>query len=311
MVKGFMATIIAFVATIGLVGVLGTQVIAGPPPDTDGDKVSDDKDACPLIAGLPKNDGCPEGTETPSDAEKNHVEYWQAIYSGSICVKYDNLTEKTFVVPVAPEGMDYIAAIVKAGSRASLDGADPNEVDLTVKAGDSLTHSSGKNLSHVILCYKKKQTDSPKTLFMVKLVCVKNKYTLTVTNLGETTIKVDVNGSANTLQKLGNANSELIASLNVGSALTLKINDSIYETEAGIRYENFVLKTCQGQGNVQEIPQAPTIPTGGGAAVGDVTSLPVTSGAGDKAAALVVMIGSILATAGGYALRARSGELSI
>ena len=68
-------------------------------------------------------------------------------------------------------------------------------------------------------------------------------------------------------------------------------------------------KVCiQGRGSVTETP---VLPTGSGAAVGDVTSLPVTSGAGDKAAALVVMIGSILATAGGYALRARSGELSI
>lgn len=79
----------------------------------------------------------------------NQPAYWETL-PGEQCVKFDNLTAKTFTVPAEPEGRDWSKAIVKAGSDVSTDGA--NEVVQPVDAGQVLSHSSGKNLSHVILC---------------------------------------------------------------------------------------------------------------------------------------------------------------
>jgi hypothetical protein len=79
----------------------------------------------------------------------NQPGYWETL-PGEQCVKYDNLTAKTFTVPAAEDGRDWSKAIVKAGSDQSTDGA--NEVVKPVEAGQVLSHSSGKNLSHVILC---------------------------------------------------------------------------------------------------------------------------------------------------------------
>jgi hypothetical protein len=132
--------------------------VVEPPADSDNDGVNDSEDKCVNEAGPASNDGCPVVTDDPTDAEKNKTSYWEAQYPGTTCVKYDNLSDKTFTVPAPPEGKTWVVAIVKAGSRQSLDGKDPNEVDESIKAGDVLRHSSGKNLSHVILCYKKTET---------------------------------------------------------------------------------------------------------------------------------------------------------
>jgi hypothetical protein len=92
--------------------------------------------------------------QSSTDAEKNQTSYWEAQGFGT-CVKYDNVNAETFTVPAAPEGKVYTLAVIKAGSDQSTE--EPNETDTSVAAGDVLRHSSGKDISHVILCYKSSQ----------------------------------------------------------------------------------------------------------------------------------------------------------
>lgn len=134
------------------------------------------------------------------------------------------------------------------------------------------------------------------TSFEASLVCVDEKYTLTVTNTGETTLDVEVNGTSSDVVM----NDELTADFNVGDSLTVKVNDDFVTIE-GKELNDYLLKTCKGGGKTTTTTTTDT--TG----EGEVASLPVTSGASDQIAAIVVMVGSMLATAGGYALRARAG----
>ena len=152
--------------------------------------------------------------------------------------------------------------------------------------------------NQVFTCTEGEVTEANITISYICDVA-KETFVLTLTNSGDAEGSATVNGSEVTVAAGESKNISLAAGGN-GTHVTVVVD------EKTVLDQTFVC--VLGRGNVQETP---TIPTGGGAAVGDVTSLPVTSGAGDKVAALVVMIGSILATAGGYALRARSGELSI
>ena len=145
---------------------------------------------------------------------------------------------------------------------------------------------------------------SPNTVFQGACVEATQSFVLTFTNTGNKESLAVVNGQNVTIPADGKGVEVAVKTGATPTQISVVLDGkTVLETT----------KVCiQGQGNVQEIPKTPALPTGGsGAAVGDVTSLPVTSGASDQLAALVVMIGSILATAGGYALRARSGELSI
>lgn len=143
--------------------------------DSDGDGVNDAVDQCP---GTPAgtevgSDGCPVeddgngndngggnngGDNGNDDSAKNHPEYWENQYPGTTCVKYDNVNALTFTVPAAPDDTEWVVAVVKAGSKQSVD--NPNHVDETVRTGDVLSHPSGKNISHVILCHKPVEEDT-------------------------------------------------------------------------------------------------------------------------------------------------------
>lgn len=90
-------------------------------------------------------------TASAGGGEQNRVDYWESQGYGT-CVKHDGLRTTTFTVPPAPAGQVYTAAIVKAGSDVSVGQA--HELDTSVVAGDVLSHSSGKDLSFVILCTK-------------------------------------------------------------------------------------------------------------------------------------------------------------
>ena len=79
----------------------------------------------------------------------NQPAYWQSL-PGELCYKVDNVNTMTFTVPTAPEGRVWSKAIVKAGSEESTD--NPNQVVTPIVAGQVLSHSSGKTISHVILC---------------------------------------------------------------------------------------------------------------------------------------------------------------
>lgn len=94
------------------------------------------------------------GVAASVDSDKNHTSYWESVlagqYPGVKCKKYDNVDAKTFTVPAADDGYDWVYAIVKAGADQSVD--QPNEEHSSVSEGDVLSHSSGKDISHVILC---------------------------------------------------------------------------------------------------------------------------------------------------------------
>lgn len=108
------------IATFGMVGVLSTAQVSA--------------------AGEVCNDA--------NTSNKNNECYWEK-QLGAECTKYDNINKKEFTVPAAPAGNTYVEAIVKAGS-----GEGENEQKGAVKAGDVLKRTDGKDISHVILCYK-------------------------------------------------------------------------------------------------------------------------------------------------------------
>lgn len=100
----------------------------------------------------PDNGTDPDGEPSDEDSEKNQVSYWESQYPGTTGVKHDNLDTASFTVPAPPVGTEWVVAIVKAGSRQSVD--EPNYVDTSVATGDFLSHPSGKTISHVILLHR-------------------------------------------------------------------------------------------------------------------------------------------------------------
>jgi len=77
----------------------------------------------------------------------NEVAYWCP--NGG--VKYDNLTSSSFTVPAPPDGKTWSLLVLKAGSDQSVE--NENETFPNPVVGQSYSHSSGKTLSHAILCY--------------------------------------------------------------------------------------------------------------------------------------------------------------
>lgn len=280
MVNKFVTAIFTIAATIGMVGLVQTSTVAAEVSDCNPQQIQ----------------------------KQNHECYWENKYgSGVECTKYDNLNSKTFVVPAAPEGTEYVAAIVKAGSDEANGGLATHQEVSPVSAGDVLTHATDKKISHVILCYAD-DDEEEEPGFTATLVCPVDTYTLTIANTGNTTLTVVINGTQTSLAEGADA---IEADFEVGDTLTVTIDGQPLEVEGKV-LTNFTLQTCQGMGG--ETPTTPGQPTGttgqepgAGAVTGDVVSLPVTSGASDQAAAIVVMIASMLATAGAYALRARTG----
>lgn len=121
---------------------------------------------------------------------------------------------------------------------------------------------------------------------------VTETFKLTLTNSGNANGTVVFNDEDVTVPAGDSVNLSVPAG-NSGTKVTLVVDGKT------VLDQTFVC--VQGRGNV---PTTPVTPSTG---VGAVESLPVTSGASDQAAAIVVMIASMLATAGGYALRARTG----
>ena len=79
----------------------------------------------------------------------NQPAYWVDYFkiSNLTCTKYE-LVKTPFIAPASNSGVPIYATIVKAGA-----GDTANEIDRTVKPGDEIVHSSGKENSHVIVCY--------------------------------------------------------------------------------------------------------------------------------------------------------------
>jgi len=79
----------------------------------------------------------------------NEVAYWCG--GSDMGVKYDNLNSTSFTVPAPPDGKTWTLLVLKAGSDQSVE--HENETFTNPEVGESYSHSSGKTLSHAILCY--------------------------------------------------------------------------------------------------------------------------------------------------------------
>lgn len=138
---------------------------------------------------------------------------------------------------------------------------------------------------------------------VVSLVCPVNSYTLTVANTGTTIVKVTINGVEKEIAIGGQA---ISADFKVGDVLTVLV-DGQPVTVQGKLLNSYKLPVCAGgMGTIRGTTGTVTGGFGAGAAT-DVTSLPVTSGSNAQLAAIVAMIGSVLATAGVYTARTRDG----
>jgi len=96
----------------------------------------------------------------PTGDTGNQPGSWETYFTeegavGVQCYKIEN-PATPFVVPSAPDGRQWLAVIVKAGS-----GDDSNWIAQPVSAGDELSHPSGKDNSHVILCHVPLVTTPP------------------------------------------------------------------------------------------------------------------------------------------------------
>lgn len=100
----------------------------------------------------------------PSPTGTNHVAYWVDYLAdkginGATCTKVTPSEDtKTWVIPPAPEGTEYVLVTSKAGS-----GESANLVWWAPKAaeGNTVTAVEGKNISHVIWCTVPKKTTTP------------------------------------------------------------------------------------------------------------------------------------------------------
>jgi hypothetical protein len=85
-------------------------------------------------------------------------EYWEAEFG--VCVK-DEHVSTPFVVPKHPEGARWTALIIKAGSMNQGLGLDPPIIDPV--PGQAYGHSSGKDISFVILCHGPEESPTTST----------------------------------------------------------------------------------------------------------------------------------------------------
>lgn len=112
--------------------------------------------AAALITGSVMALGTASAAPLPAtvNPDKNHISYWVSVledqFPGVKCTKYEDVNSTSFTVPAPDDGYDWVYAIVKAGANESVD--EPFEEHSDVSEGDVLTHSSGKTISHVILC---------------------------------------------------------------------------------------------------------------------------------------------------------------
>jgi len=81
----------------------------------------------------------------PQDPQYNNVSYWQS-QGYEYCVKYEPVTTP-YSVPAPVGGGTWDLMIIKAGA-----GDDANQLVSGPTAGGSYGHSSGKDISHIILC---------------------------------------------------------------------------------------------------------------------------------------------------------------
>lgn len=91
------------------------------------------------------------GVAPANEVNTNSVAFWCG--SEDAGVKFDNLTSLTFTVPPLPAGISsWSLLVLKAGSDVSVE-TGANETFVNPGVGLVYAHSSGKTLSHAILCF--------------------------------------------------------------------------------------------------------------------------------------------------------------
>lgn len=187
-------------------------------------------------------------------------------------------------------------------------------VKLTINAPNSNGNDVKHKVFYVSGCEPEEEEGIPG--FAVSLVCPVDKYNLTITNTGETELDVEVNGSPSKLTQTSSTTGQF----NVGDTLSVKVNGEFVNVQ-GKLLNNFKLVTCQGMGSEVTTNNTTNTTTNttntatnvvassgfGAGATTDVASLPVTSGNSAQAAGLIMTISTILAGAGAYLSRSRSG----
>ena len=89
----------------------------------------------------------PAQAAPPPGAQMNDVAYWESLGYGD-CTKVEfGDGVSTYTLPDLPWGQQYTLVVLKAGS-----GATANDVVPWPSAGDTFGHSTGKDLSHIIVC---------------------------------------------------------------------------------------------------------------------------------------------------------------
>lgn len=146
----------------------------------------------------------------------------------------------------------------------------------------------------------------------VSLVCVLNKYTLTVSNTGTVALPLKINGVDSPIAASAAA---VTTSFNAGDVLTVLVDGQPASVQ-GKLLNNLTLETCVGGmgggggGSVSTTgTSAPVVRVSSGFGAGaatDVTSLPVTSGSSAQLASVALLVSSILGAAGAYAARSRA-----
>ncbi len=185
-------------------------------------------------------------------------------------------------------------------------------VKLTINAPDSIGAAVKHKVFYVSGCEPVTEPVVPSSA--LSLVCVLNKYTLTVSNTGTVVLPLKINGADSPIAASAPA---VTATFNAGDLLTVLV-DGKPATVQGKVLNNLKLETCvggmgaNGGGDTKTTASATTAPVRvssgfGAGATTDVSSLPVTSGSSAQFAAVIVTLGSVLAAAGTYVARARSG----
>lgn len=89
----------------------------------------------------------PAAAAPPAGAQMNHESYWEDLgYGDCSKVELDGVGT-TFVLDDLPSGWMYTLLVLKAGSGAAANHLIDNPV-----AGVAYDHSTGKGLSHAIVC---------------------------------------------------------------------------------------------------------------------------------------------------------------
>ena len=226
--------------------------------DSDGDGIGDNADKCANtpVGTVVNADGCsaeqlgdkPDAV-FPQDPKYNNASYWETYFGdGAYCIKYDPASTP-FTVPSAPAGYSWFSAIVKAGA-----GDAANELYNGIQPGDKLVHSSGKNISHVILCKQKTPKPAEPTVTASCETCANH-------GQADGAVKVTVTNTADSTK----ATVEYTVTVaGVSKKVTIKDGESGVVQFDGLRAGNYTVKvsgsdkTCaETSVTVKECPKPP------------------------------------------------------